>query len=50
MKTIGALVLVGMGFDIIIVLWMMLALRVGQEVSHIPFWDAQVRFIVHIFA
>lgn len=35
--------------DVIILCWMMLAIGSGQQVTHIPFWDTQIRFILSVF-
>ena len=34
--------------DLIIVLFIMLAIANGEDVIHVGFWDAQIRFIVNI--
>lgn len=36
--------------DGLIVLFALLAISAGESVAHIPFWDAQIKFVINLIS
>ncbi len=47
-QVIGTVILFAFILDLIILSAAILQIANGQPTEHIPFWDAQIRFIIHL--
>lgn len=47
-STIFNFIMIALVADFIVLFFVIMAIAAGQDVAHVPFWDAQIKFIVNL--